>query len=86
MLYTYKAKLVRCVDGDTIDVEIDLGFYMTAKIRGRLLGVDTPERGRENFHEATEMLHDLINKECDEEGYFWCELGRQASMEDGLFI
>ena len=76
MLYTYKAKLVRCVDGDTIDVEIDLGFYMTAKIRGRLLGVDTPERGRENFHEATEMLHDLINKECDEEGYFLVRTGK----------
>ena len=37
-MYNYKAKLVRCVDGDTADLEVDLGFYMTAKIRCRLEG------------------------------------------------
>ena len=49
MMYRYRAKLVRCVDGDTADIEVDLGFYMTAKIRGRLTGVDTPERGKPDY-------------------------------------
>jgi len=43
MLYTYKAKCVNVVDGDTFDFFVDLGFYMTKKIRVRLAEVDTPE-------------------------------------------
>jgi len=46
--YFYRAELARVVDGDTVDLKIDLGFYMTANIRIRLEGVDTPEiRGPE---------------------------------------
>lgn len=70
MMYKYRAKLVRCIDGDTIDVEIDLGFYLTAKIRGRLTGIDTPERGQAEFKEATIILENLIRDQEDEEGYF----------------
>ena len=70
MSYKYRAKLIRCVDGDTADLEIDLGFYMTAKIRCRLLGVDTPERGKPDYKKATARLENLIAVECDEEGYF----------------
>lgn len=47
-MYHYKAKVDRVVDGDTIDVVIDLGFYMTTKQRIRLYGINTPEvRGKE---------------------------------------
>lgn len=42
-MYQYKAKLRRVVDGDTVDLDVDLGFYMTAALRFRILGVDTPE-------------------------------------------
>ena len=42
-MYTYKAKLDRVVDGDTIDVHIDLGFDITVHKRVRLAGIDTPE-------------------------------------------
>ena len=42
-MYTYKATLRRVVDGDTVDLDVDLGFYMTAALRFRVLGVDTPE-------------------------------------------
>jgi micrococcal nuclease len=69
-MYTYRARLVRCVDGDTIDVEIDLGFYLKANVRCRLTGVDTPERGHANFSEATAVLAGLIKEQSDEEGYF----------------
>lgn len=41
--YRYNARVVKVVDGDTIDCIVDLGFYITANIRFRLLGVDTPE-------------------------------------------
>ena len=42
-MYEYKFKLDRVVDGDTIDVVIDLGFSILHKCRVRLLGIDTPE-------------------------------------------
>jgi len=43
--YRYRAELDRVVDGDTLDVVIDLGFYIRIKERIRLEGVDTPELG-----------------------------------------
>lgn len=42
-MYEYKCKLLRIVDGDTIDVDIDLGFSIHQKNRVRLFGIDTPE-------------------------------------------
>ena len=43
-MYEYQVKkLVNVVDGDTIDVEIDLGFDISIFKRVRLAGIDTPE-------------------------------------------
>ena len=43
-MHEYKVKIRRIVDGDTIDVDIDLGFNMIlSKQRIRLYGIDTPE-------------------------------------------
>ncbi len=43
-MYRYRVDVTRVVDGDTVDVDIDLGFGMTyKKQRVRLYGIDTPE-------------------------------------------
>ena len=43
-MYEYRAKLVKVVDGDTVDVDIDLGFGIWMKDeRVRIMGIDTPE-------------------------------------------
>ena len=43
-MYEYAIKeVVRVVDGDTIDIIIDLGFSLTKKERVRLAGIDAPE-------------------------------------------
>ena len=43
-MYEYKCKMVKVIDGDTIDVDIDLGFGVwMQKQRIRLYGIDTPE-------------------------------------------
>ena len=62
-MYTYFVKSVdRIVDGDTIDISIDLGFDLTKKERVRLAGIDTPEKRTKNQKEkemgyqATEFL------------------------------
>jgi micrococcal nuclease len=43
-MYEYRVKIVKVVDGDTVDVDIDLGFGVwLKKQRVRLYGIDTPE-------------------------------------------
>ena len=44
-------KINRVVDGDTIDVTIDLGFDLHKKERVRVAGVDTPEKRTRNLEE-----------------------------------
>ena len=43
-MYEYKCNVVKVVDGDTVDVDIDLGFGVWLKDeRVRMMGIDTPE-------------------------------------------
>ena len=43
-MWTYRCKLRRVVDGDTVDVDIDLGFGIwQMNERVRIMGIDTPE-------------------------------------------
>jgi len=42
-MYTYHATVDRVVDGDTMDLIIDLGFKITTNQRIRLRGINTPE-------------------------------------------
>ena len=50
-MFSYLCKLQRVVDGDTIDVNIDLGFHIWHKARVRMLGIDTPESRTRNLEE-----------------------------------
>lgn len=43
MIYEYNAKVVRIVDGDTVWLDVDLGFGIHANLDFRLLGINTPE-------------------------------------------
>lgn len=59
-MFTYKAKVINVVDGDTVDVLVDLGFSMLSKQRIRLAGIDTPERGQVGYTEASVKLSELV--------------------------
>ena len=50
-MYEYSATLIKIVDGDTVDVLIDLGFNTTKKERVRLLGIYTPESATKDLAE-----------------------------------
>ena len=70
LMYQYKAKITRIVDGDTVDCDIDLGFkVILAKQRIRLYGIDTPEsRTRDKVEKkygllAKKYLVDFIEAE-----------------------
>jgi micrococcal nuclease len=65
--YRYRAELIRVVDGDTVDLKVDLGFYLSAALRFRVLGLDTPElRGgtpetKAKARRAKEFVLDLLS-------------------------
>lgn len=52
--YRYKARIDNWVDGDTVDLYVDLGFRHFVKTRFRLYGIDTPERGHPLWGEASD--------------------------------
>ena len=67
-MYTYKCKLIKVIDGDTVDCIIDLGFSIQHKVRVRLAGIDTPETRTRDLDEkkrgleAKHRVEELINK------------------------
>ena len=68
-MYTYKAKLARVINGDTLDIEIDLGFDLIIKQRLKLYGIDTPDSRSTNVEtkqkglDAKQRLINLLTKE-----------------------
>lgn len=50
-----RCTMKRVIDGDSVEIIADLGFGVAATVSVRLLGVDTPERGKEGYAEATEF-------------------------------
>jgi len=68
-MYEYRVKKVTgVVDGDTIDVELDLGFNISYSQRVRLAGIDTPEsRTKDKMEkalglESKQRLKDVLSK------------------------
>ena len=66
-MYEYKCNIIKVIDGDTVDVDIDLGFGIWMKDeRVRIMGIDTPESRTRNLEEkfyglkSKEFLKDLL--------------------------
>ena len=63
-MYEYKCKVKRVVDGDTMDVILDLGFDIHHAVRVRMAGIDTPEsRTRDKDEKARGKLSKAFLKE-----------------------
>lgn len=62
MLYHYRARLLRVIDGDTVHATIDYGFDQRGDYTLRLEGLDAPERGTEEGSAATAHLSELLEK------------------------
>ncbi len=68
-MYEYNCTVERVVDGDTIDVVLDLGFDILYKSRVRLYGIDTPEsRTRDKDEKARGKMAGAFLEEAIEDG------------------
>ena len=65
-MYEYRATIRRVVDGDTVDVTLDLGFNILYNSRIRLLGIDTPESRTRDLEEKARGLaaKDRVKELC----------------------
>lgn len=65
-LYKYKATVKKVYDGDTLTVEVDLGFTLKMELKLRLVGINTPEikcsdpREKKLGKEVRDYLRELI--------------------------
>lgn len=62
-MYEYKGKILRAVDGDTAEIQFDLGFHVYTIQRVRLARINAPERGQPGATEATQYLSQFQDKE-----------------------
>ena len=68
-MYEYSCTVDRVVDGDTIDVILDLGFDILYRTRVRLYGIDTPEsRTRDKDEKVRGKLASAYLKEAIDKG------------------
>ena len=70
-MYVYRCKVNKVIDGDTVDVDIDLGFgIILTDERVRIMGIDTPEsRTRDKIEKlfglaSKKRLKELLSKQC----------------------
>jgi len=70
-MYEYKCTVNKIIDGDTVDVDIDLGFgVVLTDERVRIMGIDTPESRTRNKIEklfglaAKRRLKELLSQQC----------------------
>lgn len=62
--FDYRATITNVVDGDTLDVVVDLGFRITIEQRVRLYGINTPERGQPGYDRAKLALAAFVGRDA----------------------
>lgn len=59
-MYEYRATILKVIDGDTVDVAIDLGLRIITQQRIRLYGINAPEMTTEDGPRAKKRLGELL--------------------------
>ena len=88
-MYEYRCKVVKVIDGDTVDVDIDLGFGVWLhKERVRLYGIDTPESRTRDLEEKKYGLaaKEFLTKMLDDEGGIILKTHKDAEGKFGRIL
>jgi micrococcal nuclease len=79
-MYQYRIKKInRVIDGDTVDLVIDLGFYISLAQRVRLKGIDAAETRTKDLAEKAEglMAKEWLERELAKEGEWVIETTKE---------
>ena len=88
-MYEYRCKVVKIIDGDTVDVDIDLGFGVWLhKERVRLYGIDTPESRTRDLEEKKYGLaaKKFLTGMLDDEGGIILKTHKDATGKFGRIL
>ena len=88
-MYEYRCTVVKIIDGDTVDVDIDLGFGVwMKKQRIRLYGIDTPESRTRDLEEKKYGLaaKDFMTKMLDDDGGITLKTYKDAEGKFGRIL
>ena len=98
-MFTYKAHIIDCYDGDSITAIVDLGFKISMEMKVRLYGIQTPEIRTKDEEEkkAGIVVRDYVRKrifdkkvivksEKDKAGKFGRYLLKVFYEEEGIMI
>jgi len=91
-MYEYDARLVRVVDGDTLDAMIDIGFSVWVKKRVRLIGINAPESRTKDLDEkalgikAKNRLIEILSEANDEFRIISHGVGKYGRCLGEIFI
>lgn len=93
-MFEYKAVVDKVIDGDTVDVTVDLGFKIGCKLRIRLARIDAPERGIMGYIPARVRLEELVlgkpvrlkTEKISKWGYYLGTLYTEAGLDVNQFL
>jgi micrococcal nuclease len=60
-MFEYQAKLVRVIDGDTLVLDVDLGFHVSIREKFRLAGINAPEVDTAEGREAKKFIASQVD-------------------------
>ena len=87
-MYEYKCKIIKIVDGDTVDIDLDLGFGVWLRDeRVRIMGIDTPEsRTSDKIEKVFGLLaKDRLNSLLGEEAILLSQVTKGGENMKGKF-
>ena len=87
--YIYRATVDRTVDGDTVDLRLNLGMDMVRSERVRLFGIDAPERRgstKAAGEDAYWHLRALLAEHCGPGGYFRIQTYQDKKGKYGRYL
>jgi len=87
-MYEYRAYLVKVVDGDTVDLMVDLGFSTMVKERFRLEGINAPETRTKDLEEKKKGLEskEFLEKVLVNSDYILVETKKDTKGKYGRYI
>ena len=84
--YIRRAKLIRVIDGDTVEMEIDCGFTIKKRERVRLLGVNTPEMKGESRAQGLLARDFTVKWFADRSGDVFCRTVKDKEDSFGRYL